>query len=118
MKRREFFKSILGLTGAVAIAPFILTTLNSSKAFTEESRRKKSGGGDSDMVDPKEATAKAVGYVEDSKKAPKAAGNNCANCALYVKTEMKNGNEVGTCAIFPKKFVLGNGYCNSWAKKA
>lgn len=118
MKRRDFLQSILGLSGAVAIAPLILTTLNSSKAFAEESRRKKTGGGDSDMVDVNDATAKAIGYVEDAKKASKAAGNKCSTCSLYVKTEMRNGKEVGTCTIFPKKLVVGNGYCNSWAKKA
>ena len=115
MKRREFFRNVMGFTGTAAMAPLILSGLVSRQAFAEEGRRKKAdGGADSNMVDPMDPTAKAVGYIETTKLPDK----NCANCSLYVKTEMKNGKEVGTCAIFPKKLVLAKGYCNSWAKKA
>lgn len=116
MKRREFFKNMMGLTGAAALAPLILSTFKSSIASAQEGGgRKKAGGADSDMVDPKtDATAKAVQYMEASKTKDKS----CANCAMYAKTEVRKGKEVGTCALFPKKLVLGKGYCNSWAKKA
>ena len=112
MKRREFFKNMAGIAGAAVIAPILLTTI---KSHAEEGRRKKAdAAGGSEMVDPNEATAKAVQYIEASK----AAGKDCTNCILYAKTEMKNGKEVGTCALFPKKLVFGKAYCNSWAKKA
>lgn len=116
MKRREFFKNVAGFAGTAALAPLIISSLGSSQAFAEEGRRKKAdgGGADSNLVDPKDPTAKAVGYVESSKLPEK----KCSGCSLYVKTEMKNGKEVGTCAIFPKKLVLANATCNSWAKKA
>ncbi len=117
MKRREFFKNMLGVTGAMAITPLILTTIG-RHAFAEGGVRKKAAGTESDMLDPNDPTAKAVGYVEDAKKSPKSAGNKCSTCTLYLKTGMKNGKEIGTCALFPKKFVMGIGYCNSWAKKA
>jgi len=111
MKRRDFFKNIAGITGAIAVAPILLTALKSN---AEGRRGKKAdAAGGSDMVDPNETTAKAVQYVEASK----VKGKNCANCAFYTKTEMKNGKEVGTCALFPKKFVYGNAYSISWAKK-
>lgn len=105
------------MTGVFAIAPLVISTLSSNIALAEEGRRKKAAGGDSDMVDINDPTAKAVGYVEDAKKAPKSAGNKCSTCTLYAKADKKNGKEVGTCALFPKKFVYGNGFCNSWAKK-
>ncbi len=70
------------------------------------------------MLDPKDGTAQAIKYVEDYKKVPAAKGNHCANCSFYAKKEMRNGKEAGTCIIFPGKYVYGNGYCNSWAKKA
>lgn len=115
MKRREFFKNVMGFAGTAAMAPLILSSLTSSRALAEEGRRKKAEvGGASNLIDLKDPTAKAVGYIETSKLPDK----NCANCSLYVKTGMKDGKEVGTCALFPKKLVLAKAYCNSWAKKA
>ena len=70
------------------------------------------------MLDPKDPTAKAVKYVEDSKKAPAAKGNNCSNCAFYTKKEVRAGKEAGECIIFPGKYVYGSAFCNSWAKKS
>lgn len=117
LKRRDFFKNMVKISGVAIAAPALISAFGKT-AFAEEGRRKKPGGSGSDMVDPNEGTAKAVGYVEEASKSPKAAGNKCANCMLFVKPEKKNGKEVGSCAIFPNKFVAANGYCNSWAKKA
>ena len=115
MRRREFFKNMVGFAGTAVAAPIFLSGLAGSRAFAEESRRKKlDGGAESNLIDLKDPTAKAVGYVESSKLPEK----KCSNCSLYVKTELKNGKEVGTCALFPKKLVLANATCNSWAKKA
>jgi hypothetical protein len=69
------------------------------------------------LVDLKDPTAKAVMYVEDHKKAPQAKGHHCATCSFYKKGEIRNGKEVGSCLIFAGKYVLAEGYCNSWAKK-
>jgi hypothetical protein len=118
MRRREFFKSIARISGLAIAAPALISALTSSVALAEEGRRKKPGAAGSELVDINDGTAKAVSYIEDATKSPKAAGNTCANCALFVKSEKKNGKEAGTCAIFPNKFVLAKGYCNSWAKKA
>ena len=65
--------------------------------------------------------AVAQGYRADAskvdvKKFPKfAAGQNCANCALF---QGKAGAATGPCALFPGKDVAAKGWCQAWAKKA
>ena len=73
------------------------------------------------MLDEKDAQAVALGYVADAKrvdtkKFPKfAAGQNCANCALF---QAKAGDKVGGCPLFGAKQVAAAGWCSAWAKKA
>lgn len=73
------------------------------------------------MVDEKDPQAIALGYVADAKRAdtkkfPKfAAGQNCANCALF---QGKAGAAAGGCPLFAGKQVAGAGWCSAWAKKA
>ena len=73
------------------------------------------------MVDEKDPQAIALGYVADAKRAdtkkfPKfAAGQNCANCALF---QGKAGDAAGGCPLFSGKQVAGAGWCSAWAKKA
>ncbi len=73
------------------------------------------------LLDEKDAQASALGYVADAtrtdtKKYPKyAAGQNCANCALYVG---KAADKAGGCPLFAGKQVAGAGWCSAWAKKA
>ena len=114
MKRRDFLKNILGGSGALIAAPALLSTLQASQAFAE----RRAAGPKSDLVDVKDPVAKSVGYEEDFSKSKVAKGSKCSTCSLYVKAANQNGKEAGTCAIFPKKFVYGDGYCKSWAKKA
>jgi anaerobic selenocysteine-containing dehydrogenase len=72
-------------------------------------------------LDEKDAQAVALGYVADAKRAdakkfPKyAAGQNCANCALY---QGKAGDKAGGCPLFGARHVAGAGWCSAWAKKA
>lgn len=113
MKRRDFFKNILGGTGVLITVPAVISILQVSKAFAE----RRAAGPISDLVDIKDPVAKSVGYVEDFSKSKVAKGNKCSTCSLYVKGANRNGKEAGACAIFPKKFVYGDAYCNSWAKK-
>ena len=69
-------------------------------------------------VDPQ---AKALGYVSDAtktdaKKVPKyAAGQNCANCALY---QGKTTDPAGGCPLFAGRQVPAKAWCSAWAKKA
>ena len=73
------------------------------------------------LLDEKDAQAAALGYVADAtrtdtKKYPKyAAGQNCANCALY---QGKAADKAGGCPLFAGKQVAGAGWCSAWAKKA
>jgi hypothetical protein len=71
-------------------------------------------------LDPKDAQATALGYVVDATKADKAkypkyaAGQSCANCALY---QGKAGDATGPCPLFAGKTVAAKGWCSAWAKK-
>jgi hypothetical protein len=73
------------------------------------------------MLDEKDGQAVALGYLADAKrvdakKFPKfAAGQNCANCALY---QGKAADKAGGCPLFAGKQVAGAGWCSAWAKKA
>ena len=73
------------------------------------------------MLDEKDPQALALGYVTeatktDTKKYPKyAAGQNCANCALY---QGKAADAAGLCPLFAGKQVASTGWCSAWAKKA
>ncbi len=72
------------------------------------------------MVDEKNPQSVALGYVADatkadSKKFPKyAAGQVCANCALFIG---KATDAAGGCPLFAGKQVSGKGWCSAWAKK-
>ncbi len=72
-------------------------------------------------VDPKDPQAVALGYVADATKADKAkflryaAGQDCANCALY---QGKPADASGPCPLFPGKTVAAKGWCSAYAKKA
>jgi len=73
-----------------------------------------------ELVSVTDPTAIALGYVEDAatvdvEKWPKKAGpggaeQQCTNCSLYAD----KGDGVGTCAIFPGKWVKGAGWCSGW----
>ena len=73
------------------------------------------------MLAETDAQAKALGYVADATKADKvkfpkfAAGQNCANCALY---QGKAGAAAGGCPLFAGKQVAAKGWCSAYAKKA
>lgn len=73
------------------------------------------------MVDEKDATAVALGYVSDASKVDTGkykthtAGMACGNCALY---QGKAGDASGPCPLFAGKQVSAKGWCGSYAKKA
>lgn len=120
MNRRGFFSFVAKTAGIAVVAPTVLTAVFSNSAFAQKKRGgdNPAAGGAMPMVDPNDAVAKAVKYVEDAKNAPDAKGNHCANCGFYVKKETRNGKEAGTCTIFAGKLVYGPGWCASWNKKA
>jgi hypothetical protein len=73
------------------------------------------------MVDEKDATAVALGYVADATKADGtkyksyAAGQNCIGCQLY---QGQAGSTSGPCTLFAGKQVAAQGWCSAFAKKA
>jgi High potential iron-sulfur protein len=74
---------------------------------------------DPPMVDEKDPTAAALGYVADASKADKAkfpnyaAGQNCATCQLY----QGKADPKGVCPLFAGKLVAAKGWCSAFAKK-
>ncbi len=116
MNRRNFFKNVFSLGAAATLAPAGFSSW-SARAFAEESGRK-SLTNDLTMVDTTDPTVKALEYVDIAKKNPKSKGNSCANCQLYNKQkDLKDGKEIGACALFPNKSVYAGAFCNSWAAK-
>ena len=73
------------------------------------------------MVLESDPQAVALGYKADAAKVDKAkypkfaAGQNCANCALY---QAKPTDAAGGCPLFAGKQVAAKGWCSAWAKKA
>ena len=73
------------------------------------------------MVDEKDPQATGLGYKADATKVDKtkfpkyAAGQACANCALF---QGKAADAAGACALFAGKQVSGKGWCSAYAKKA
>lgn len=120
MNRRGFFSFVAKTAGIAVVAPTVLTAVFSNSALAQKKRGgdAPAAGGAMPMVDPNDAVAKAVKYVEDAKKAPDSKGNLCSTCGFYAKKETRNGKEAGTCTIFAGKLVYGPGWCASWNKKA
>ncbi|HLY53855.1 MAG TPA: high-potential iron-sulfur protein [Steroidobacteraceae bacterium] len=76
-------------------------------------RRTSARGAPAPLLDASSAQARAVRYVEDARQARSpAAGNNCANCALY---QGASGSARGPCQLFPGRDVKATGWCTSWA---
>ncbi len=73
------------------------------------------------LVDPKDPTAAALGYVADAAKVDKAkfpkfaAGQQCNNCTLW---QGKPTDATAGCSIFPGKAVHAKGWCSAYVKKA
>lgn len=65
--------------------------------------------------------AAALGYKADATKVDKtkqpkyAAGQACANCALF---QGAANAASGGCPLFAGKQVASKGWCSAWAKKA
>jgi hypothetical protein len=64
------------------------------------------------LLKPDDPAARKLKYIEDASKAKEAAGNKCANCALY---QGSNSSPEGPCQLFPGKEVKAAGWCTSWA---
>lgn len=93
---------------------FLITVAAAGAALTGTARAQA-------KLDEKDPQAVALGYVHDAtkvdtKKFPKyAAGQACANCALY---QGKPTDPWAGCPLFGNRQVAAKGWCNSWVKKA
>jgi hypothetical protein len=73
------------------------------------------------LVQESDPQAVALGYKSDATKADKvkypkyAAGQHCANCALY---QGKATDAAAGCPLFAGKQVAAKAWCSAWAKKA
>lgn len=77
---------------------------------------------DTPKVDEKtDPTAQTLGYKSDAAKVDKAkfpqyaAGQKCANCALF---RGKPGDAFGPCPIYAGKLVASGGWCSAYTKKS
>lgn len=73
------------------------------------------------LVQETDPQAVALNYKADATKVDKAknpkyaAGQNCANCALY---QGKPTDPAAACPLFAGKQVAAKAWCSAWAKKA
>jgi hypothetical protein len=72
-------------------------------------------------LDPKDATAVTLGFVDDASKVNAAAnpkyapGQKCANCEQF---QGKSTDARGGCVLFSGKSVPAAGWCNVWRQKS
>lgn len=104
MQSRRHFIRTLSITGAAAL-------------LGTQARA------DLPMVDEKDGTAVALGYVADTTKANQAKYPNhtpaqqCNNCQLYQgKPNVETG--AGPCPLFAGKQVAAKGWCSAYVKRA
>jgi hypothetical protein len=100
---RRIFLLQLAATGTAAVAATPVPT-----------------GAPAGLVNEKDSTALALGYVADTNRADRkkfpnhVATQRCGVCALY---QGKPGDASGPCPIFAGKLVMATGWCSSWVKK-
>lgn len=139
MQRRRFLKLVS--TGAV-LAPFAglaacsggeepadsgpaepaaTTTRPESAPAAASPQAEPQPSGDMTRLEESDPQARSLGYVHDatsvdgSRYPQYSAGQECANCALYLG---QDGEEWGGCSIFPGKLVNARGWCSVYAPKA
>jgi len=66
---------------------------------------------DAPMVDPESAQAKGLSYAAVSE----TEGKSCSNCALYAG---KEGDESGSCPLFPGSSVASEAWCSAHVPKS
>ena len=72
------------------------------------------------LMDEKDPTASALGYINDATKVDKAKypnyadGQNCGNCALF---QGAAGSTQGGCPLYPGKNVAAKAWCSAYVKK-
>ncbi|MEZ4741820.1 MAG: high-potential iron-sulfur protein [Bdellovibrionota bacterium] len=125
--RRDFILGGLCVTACTTAA-----SLMSKQAFAagkEADEKKGEVIEASKLVPADNPMAQALKYSHDAAKSKfrtadkagvKAKDQFCHNCQLFVATGTLKGSKdtVGKCQILPTGYVKGDGWCNSWVKKA
>lgn len=127
MNRRSFFQSVGAFIGAAALLPIV------ARAEGRRGGAKAAAAAGPQLVDPANAQAKSVNYVEVNTqlkdKTLMAARNGvefknqkCKGCAFYdaSKETTVAGKKAGPCQMpfASGKVVTAEGWCSTWAKKA
>ncbi|MCU0758118.1 MAG: high-potential iron-sulfur protein [Steroidobacteraceae bacterium] len=123
-RRRVLGSSLLGLT---AIPVMVETALGQAKPAAAPAAGAKpaapaAGGsaGALPLLNPTEPAAKALGYIEDSKKVDAKANptwkpeQRCNNCLQWADKNRKA--PTSRCNLFPGKMVKAEGWCKVWVK--
>ena len=106
-RRQVLGASVLGLPAI----PVVVET-----AFAQA----KPAAGALPVLSPTEPAAKALGYVEDSKKVDQKANPNhkpeqhCGNCLQWADKDRKA--PMAKCNLFPGKLVKNPGWCKVYVK--
>lgn len=72
-------------------------------------------------LDPKDPTAQALGYHEESKTVDAKefpTHQPTQLCSTCMQLQGKAGDPYRPCNIFPGKLVNANGWCKVWVQKA
>lgn len=109
-------RQLLGATvlGLPAI-PVVVET-----AFAQAKPAAPAAGAALPVLSPTEPAAKALGYVEDTKKVDAKANPNhkaaqhCGNCLQWADKNRKA--PLAKCNLFPGKLVKNPGWCKVWVQ--
>ena len=108
-RRRVLGSSLLGLT---AIPVMVETAFGQAKPAGSAAALP--------LLSPTEPAAKALGYVEDTKKVDAKANptwkpeQHCGNCLQWADKNRKA--PAAKCNLFPGKLVKLDGWCKVWVK--
>jgi hypothetical protein len=119
-RRRMLGASLLSLP---AIPVMVETAIGQAKPAAPAAPAKPAApaaGGALPLLNPAEPAAKALGYVEDTKKVDAKANptwkaeQKCNNCLQWADKNRKA--PTAKCNLFPGKMVKAEGWCKVWVK--
>ncbi len=127
--RRDLLKKMAGVGAAVVLAPAFIENVMAADKKADAKAGKKACGAEP-AVDPKEAAAVPLKYVENStdvkdkalmieRQGTKWGDQYCWNCTLFLGKKCDIGGKAhGACGVFPGKVVSSGGWCTTWNLKA
>ena len=116
-RRRVLGSSLLGLT---AIPVMVEAALGQAKPAAAPAKPAAGSAAALPLLSPTEPAAKALGYVEDTKKVDAKANptwkpeQHYGNCLQWADKNRKA--PTAKCNLFPGKVVKLDGWCKVWVK--